>query len=99
MPESETATIHPAAEIDPQATCAVDAANEPASAVVRILDQYLADVQAGRAVDRAAVLAAHPDLAGQLEPCLAGIDFVQRAARTEDGPPARLGDFRILREV
>jgi tRNA A-37 threonylcarbamoyl transferase component Bud32 len=76
---------------------------DSAASLVRILDQYLADVQAGRAPDHAQILAQHPALAAQLEPCLAGIEFIARAAgpagpaRAEN--PARLGDFQIVREV
>jgi hypothetical protein len=35
-------------------------------ALARILDQYLADLQAGRAPDRDRLLAEHPDLATEL---------------------------------
>jgi tRNA A-37 threonylcarbamoyl transferase component Bud32 len=68
------------------------------SELVRVLDEYLADLQADKSPDRARLLAEHPDLAGQLEQCLAGMDFVHRAARPSEAP-ARLGDFRILREI
>ncbi len=54
------------------------------SELVRILDRYLADLQAGRAPDRAQVLADHPDLADQLESCLAGIDFIHRTTGVTD---------------
>jgi serine/threonine protein kinase len=70
-----------------------------ASELLRVLDQYLADLQGGKAPDRAKLLAEHPDLAGQLEECLAGIEFVHRAAKSPAGMPARLGDFRIVREI
>src|SRR5262245_24795719 len=72
---------------------------EAASELLRVLDRYLADLQAGHAPDRARFLAEHPGLAAQLEPCLAGIEFIHRAARPGAEAPARLGDFRILREV
>ena len=73
-----------------------------ASALVQVLDRYLADLQAGRAPDRARLLADHPELAGQLESCLAGIDFIHRTTGSNDGGEeghARLGEFRILREI
>ncbi len=71
-----------------------------AAAIVGILDRYLADLQAGEAPDRDRLLADHPDLAAELEACLAGIEFVHRAT----GPaapetPATLGEFRIVREL
>ncbi len=72
---------------------------ESASELVRVLDQYLADLQAGRATDREQLLAAHPDLASQLEQCLAGIAFIHQAAQPATTTPAQLGDFRIVREV
>ncbi|MBY0528474.1 MAG: protein kinase [Gemmataceae bacterium] len=72
---------------------------ESASDLVRVLDQYLADLQAGKAVDRVELLAAHPELAAQLEQCLAGIEFVHQAARAGAETPTQLGDFRIVREI
>jgi len=67
--------------------------------VVALLDQYLADLQAGKAPDKAKLLADHPDLAGPLQQCLSGIDFVHRAAIAQADIPAHLGDFKIIREV
>jgi tRNA A-37 threonylcarbamoyl transferase component Bud32 len=72
---------------------------EGAATLVRVLDEYLADLQAGRAPDRAQLLAAHPALASQLEQCLAGIEFIHHAAQPAPGTPAQLGDFRIVREI
>jgi hypothetical protein len=68
-------------------------------AAVAILDAYVADVQAGRAPDRAALLAAHPGLAAQLESCLAALDFIHRADHPDPAGPPKLGDFRIMREI
>ncbi len=67
--------------------------------LVRILDQYLADLEAGRAPSREELLAEHPGLASQLEPCLSGIEFIHRAARPAADAPSRLGDFEIVGEV
>jgi serine/threonine protein kinase len=72
---------------------------DSAAMLVRVLDDYLADLQAGRAPDRAQLLAAHPDLASQLEQCLSGIEFVHRAAQPAAEAPTQLADFRIVREV
>ena len=80
----------------------VDPPAGSASELVQILDRYLADLQAGRAPDRARLLADHPELAGQLESCLAGIDFIHRTTGSKDGGEeehAQLGEFRILREI
>ncbi len=74
---------------------------ESAAELVRVLDEYMAAVQRGEAPDRARLLAEHPNLVSQLEPCLAGIDFIHRAGSAEESRsgPATLGEFRIVREV
>lgn len=80
---------------------------EQAEALVQILDQYLADLKAGRAVNRATLLAQYPQFAQQLSSCLAGLEFIQGAdaAATTGGAPDLvsqqrvLGDFRIVREI
>jgi serine/threonine protein kinase len=72
---------------------------DTASALIRVLDAYMADLQAGRPHDRGRFLADHADIASQLEPCLDGIDFIHRAVGHLGSEPARLGDFRIIREV
>ena len=43
--------------------------------------------------------AAHPELAAQLEACLAGIEFIHRATGPATETPATLGEFRIIREL
>jgi eukaryotic-like serine/threonine-protein kinase len=81
------------------------------SRLVKVLDDYLAALQRGDSPDKAALLAAHPDLAEDLEACLASLDFIRHAAaNAEDdmrsGVPFEgeanaglLGDFRIIRET
>ncbi len=72
-----------------------------------ILERYMDELQAGKAPSREELLRAHPEVADRLESCLAGIDFIHRAAnptaRTGSaaggGEPLLLGDFRIVREV
>ena len=56
-------------------------------------------LQAGKAPDRRQLLAAHPELAAQLEACLAGIEFIHRATGPAALGPATLGEFRIIREL
>jgi hypothetical protein len=70
-----------------------------AATLVRVLDAYLADLQAGRHPDRAELLAEYPGLADELASCLAGLEFIHNAASKGPDSPARLGDFRIVREV
>ncbi len=81
-----TEPMHPASPLD------------TAAELVRVLDQYMANLKCATAPDRAKLLADHPDLAAQLEPCLAGIEFIYRAGRP-NGNPTQLGDFRIVREL
>ncbi len=64
-----------------------------------ILDAYLAELHSGKSPDRGELLAAHPALATQLEACLAGIEFVHRAAGPAALEPATLGEFQIVREL
>jgi hypothetical protein len=72
---------------------------EPALELARILDAYLADLRAGKAPDRAALLAAHPELAAHLESCLAALDFIHRAEHADPAVLPTLGDFRVVREI
>lgn len=70
-----------------------------AATLAAVLDEYLAGLQAGQKPDRAALLARYPDLAGQLEAALDGIEFIHGATGAPETPPAQLGDFRIRREI
>ena len=72
---------------------------ESATDRVGLLDGYLADLQAGKNPDKARLLKEHPELADELEQCLAGIEFVHRTAGTTPATPTQIGDFQILREV
>lgn len=89
---------HSSPNADADATVVYDHIDS-ASVLVQLLDQYLAELQAGRTPDKAELLARHPELAQQLEDCLAGIEFVHKAGTPSSGMPAQLGDFRIVREV
>src|SRR5271166_7040384 len=57
---------------------------DSAAALANVLERHLSDLQAGRAPDPARLLAEHPELAEQLGPCLAGLEFIHHAAR-QDG--------------
>lgn len=82
----------------PEPTC--DYAAEAAAAeLVTILDAYMVDLQAGKAPSKAELLARHPQLASQLEACLAGLEFIHGTETAAPGRQQRLGDFRIIREV
>jgi WD40 repeat protein/serine/threonine protein kinase len=76
------------------------------------LDAYLAAVEAGTAPPREQFLEHHPQLAEDLDACLAALRFIGRAAEAPralaagaaaeplpEAPPGQLGDFRLLREV
>ena len=67
--------------------------------LVSILDEYLVDLKAGQAPSRQDLIARHPELAAQLEACLAGLEFIHGAESAAPGNPRTLGDFRIIREV
>jgi serine/threonine protein kinase len=85
----------------------------PAEArLAQALEEYRALLEAGAAPGRAAFLARHPEIAGELAECLSGLEFVhavapalsgagERAAALApaDGLAGVLGDFRITREV
>jgi outer membrane protein assembly factor BamB len=89
-------------------TAALDT-GDSTSRLAAALEAYLADLRAGRPPDRQRVLAAYPDLAAQLDPCLAALEFIHRAEQPgPDGQPppgggnsfpVRLGDYRIVREI
>jgi eukaryotic-like serine/threonine-protein kinase len=85
---------------------------EPGEArVLAVLDEYMAALRAGRAPDRSAILALHPDLAESLAASFRALDFVHAAGSTlepPEAPPAGeeaavagrvLGDYRLLREI
>src|SRR5947208_6442952 len=84
----------------------------PADSMTRALEEYLAAAEAGTAPPREEFLARYPELAEDLDACLAALRFIGRAA---EGPrsvaadvagavppeqaPGQLGDFRLIREV
>ena len=84
---------------------------EPRQELAEILEKYLADLEQGAAPDRATLLAAHPNLAAELQPYLDSLDKLHvathdlRAMRTLGGkgpvePTAKqIGDYKIVREI
>ncbi len=75
-----------------------------------ILDNYVAALKTGTAPAREELLERYPDLAEDLEACLATVGFIRRASALppHPDPPPRwgegeqagvLGDYRLLREV
>lgn len=97
-PSDPTIDLKPPADASNAETLPPDSSS---AALVAILDQYMADLEAGKSPDRARLIAEHPALAEQLEACLAGIAFVHRATVPEsrDDQPAQLGEFQIIREI
>lgn len=83
----------------------------PRRELADILERYLADLERGAAPDRAAVLAAHPDLADELGPYLDSLDKLHlatqdlRTMRTLGGQEAaeptakQIGEYKIVREI
>jgi serine/threonine protein kinase len=82
------------------------------SQLVQILDRYLAALQAGTPPERNELLAKYPELAADLEACLASLEFIRQGAvdarfreAEAENPPGSglvtgvLGDFRLLREI
>ena len=86
---------------------------EPTSEVIRILEEYLADLEAGARPDPEELVARCPQMAEPLKACLAILEDLRDAAPGLRGsgrsePPAdpenqpelnQLGDFRLVREV
>jgi hypothetical protein len=77
--------------------------------LTRVLETYLANLEAGRPVDANRLLAEHPAIADRLRACLASLHLVEQGAWIFGPEPAslaeqapalgQLGDFRILREI
>jgi serine/threonine protein kinase/Tfp pilus assembly protein PilF len=84
-------------------------ADDPDDAeLASVLDAYLADLEAGRPADPDRVVAEHPAIADRLRACLIGLHHVEHGGEalgppTGDGAPgpgpARLGEYRLVREV
>jgi len=71
----------------------------PPPQVAEILDQYLNDLQNGRACSREDLLKKHPDLKDELADYLGGIDLVAGLGVGDDLLDQQLGDFEIVRPI
>jgi len=76
------------------------------SELARVLDAYLAAVEAGEVVDPDALAAAHPEIAERLRACLSVLRVASRVEGRADADAAiepvvdtRLGDFQIVRMI
>jgi serine/threonine protein kinase/tetratricopeptide (TPR) repeat protein len=76
--------------------------------VLRVLDAYLAHLEAGRCVAPRQLLAEHPEFADQLQGCLEVLNLAQSVARPpfvetsqQDSPELgpQLGDYQIIRQI
>ena len=76
-----------------------EAGETMAEELIRVLDGYMADLQAGKVPDRDQLLADNPGIAKRLEQCLPGIEFIHQAAGPELGASRQLGDFQIIGEI
>jgi serine/threonine protein kinase len=96
--------------MNPTNTLMHDPLSEPTAQdaeLTRLLEECLADLEAGRPVDLERLLADHADVAERLQTCLGALNLVQQATAELAGrqPQAaplavgRLGDFDIIREV
>jgi eukaryotic-like serine/threonine-protein kinase len=90
----------------PTATNGVDSAVAQQSELARVLDAYLAAVEAGEAIDPEALVAAHPEIADRLRSCLAVLRVASQVEGSADlgvaidpSVDTCLGDFRILRII
>lgn len=87
-------------------------ADSPRAELAAILERYLAGLEEGNAPDHDALLAAHPDLAGELLPYLESLRLLDGATRDLRAAKAvvseadaiapggrQIGEYRIVREV
>jgi serine/threonine protein kinase len=79
--------------------------------LLQAVQEFLAELEAGKRPNRQLFLKRYPDLAEPLAECLAGLDLVHKAALStgshvpsasavrDDAPRDPLGDFQIVREI
>jgi len=90
----------------PEPANGVDSEAAHQSELVRVLDAYVAAVEAGEVVDPQALAAQHPAISERLTACLAVLRVASQVeARVDAEAPiepaidARMGDFRMLRLI
>jgi serine/threonine protein kinase/tetratricopeptide (TPR) repeat protein len=86
-----------------------DAVTPDDAEVARVLDLYLAGIEAGRPADPERLLAEHPAIADELRACLDVMQFAECLADDGSGPGPvvadgsrigpLLGDYRIVRQI
>ena len=67
--------------------------------LAKVLDQYLDDLQNGRACSRASLIAEYPHFESELNECLEGIEMVAGLGVGADLAPKRMGDFEIVKPI
>jgi serine/threonine protein kinase len=108
--------MDPAIRFDPPTATVVSAGRGKLAAaddprIIRALEEYSAELKAGRKPDRRHFQDRYPDIADALGECLEGLEFVQEVAPQLSQPAAPLacadevragaplGDYRIIREI
>ena len=71
----------------------------PSAKVAAVLDQYLEDIQNGRACTRAELLDKHPDIQDALKNYLGSIEMVAGLGVGDDLLTKQLGDFEIVKPI
>ena len=74
-------------------------ATKTSDRLTAIIEDYLSAQEAGTAPDKNVLLAEHPDLADDLEACLASLEFIGAAPELRVAKPDRSTDLRVDREV
>jgi serine/threonine protein kinase/TolA-binding protein len=97
---------------DQPAVAGASAQSAAESRVIRAVQEYLGELEAGHAPDRSKFLKQHADIAPALATCLDGLQFLHEvgpqlsepvvasvAERADSQRGQVLGDFRLLREI
>jgi serine/threonine protein kinase len=93
---------------EPSIGIGVDASASEDAEVGRVLDEYLAVLEAGRPADPGRLLAEHPAIASQLRACLEVMHLAGRVAEFSGSSPVgedevplgpQLADYRIIRQI
>ena len=64
-----------------------------------ILEQYLAEREAGKASSREEFLARHPELADRLAGCLDAVDMMDAGDTVAERAPRVVGDYELISEL